>query len=595
MLLAQTLAATVAIASVTAQAISPAQPQPTLAPLGSFTALGGKVTGIDVSQDGRRLLTLGEFDDAVLWDVDGRELARASIPSAVNCRYSAVHPTQHKAVVVIDRFDKRQDGFALHYLAADRTGETVVQHMPPSPGIVLAVAWSLDGSLFALGKVDGSVSTVEIFVPSRAGLSHHESVVVPAVTQLVQSQNPRQPALRPFVGRWRWHRDELAGDMSLGRDVVDAVELKLADVLGAPRIRFDKATAADPEPEQGGLLVADANPRLARHIGGLGVGVDEIGQAFTRVGKTDVVRAYNAGPVLALAFTPDGRFVAAASRAAVTIAPSEGGATKVVPGKHLLSSGRDGDELLLLRANLRRYGAESGVFRDGPTLPAGELFGEGDPSVATTPQLRSFAALDDQNLAIGGFTRFGHDALLVDLEARVAKAPAVGHRDSSGLRIDVRQIEHTREQQYVTREYARATAGEMRRLSVLRGFDRGTQRWQREFSAYVIAIAPTPGGGEVLAADEDGGLSLLSGQNGTVQHQVRLPRKLHWLGFAGDRLLAHDGVDLVELDRTALTERHRQPLPQGAPITATALSADGRKLAFGRAQQVICYALTWAR
>lgn len=578
--------------------LAAAQPTPSveLRALRDFPIQGGAVLAVDVAADGRRAITLGEFDDAVIWEVEGRELARADCPGTRNVRYIAMHPTRAAAVVCVDRFASRgADHFELVYVgAADRPDAPAVQQIRREFGVALALAWNAEGSLLAVGRVSAAGSAIDIFAPSRTGLAPIESLQVAAVSRLVRGGAKVAPQLLPFVGRWRYHADELAGDPTLGRrEVVAEGELWRA-ILDHTVIAPDPDRAV-PDPVDGGLLVADANPRLARHLGGVGVGIDEIGQVFTQRDKQRVaLHAFNAGPALAIAFTPDGKHVGVASRAAVTIAAIDGGAPQVVRGKHLLAAGSGDDELVLLRHGVRTYRAATGAITEGPALPvAHHDAGEGDASVATMPQLRSFTRLSDGRLVLGAYSEHGHDVSVIDLAAHTRSLAAGSHRDSNGTRINVRQIAQLTGTQWVAREYVKASRGEFRRLSVLRSFDGGREQWHREFHSQLIALATAPDGATLLVADEDGGLTPVAAATGERGARCQLERPVQWVAYRDAQLaLAHDGVDLLVLTPDPPQVLQRMPLPAGQPITATALSRDGTKLAFGRGPRAHIFALT---
>ncbi len=568
-----------------------------LNPLGTFEVIGGRVTGIDVAAAGKRLITLGEFDDAVIWSVDRRELARATIAACARSRYVALHPTRARAVVCVDcKEPDGADAVELTFLAAKASGnagEPAVVHTHRRLGFVLALAWNVEGSLLAVGRVTRDDTKVDIFSEGRDCLVPLETITIPSLTAMLAGRTEVPKALRPFQQRWRYCETELARDQDMGGRVEFVREADLVRAIAERRmLAAERDELVDQEESGGGLLVADARARLARHLGGLGVGVDEIGQTFTRRDERLEVHAFNAGPALAIAFTPDGEYVGVASRAALTVARADGTRRRVLHGKHLLAPGVHADELLLLRHGLRHYRASSGAIEEGPLLPAAHAdIGEEAPMVATMPQLRSFVPLNGEQLVVGGYSAFGHDAILVDPATKKTRLVADSDRDSR-TRINVRQVARLRDSRWVAREVVKAISGPFRRVSVLRGFDGAKKVWVREFAAFLVALATAPAGTHLVVADEDGGLHLVDAETGTVVKARKAPRATLFVGYLdAHTLLGHDGVDLFLLDATTLAEMARAALPAGAPITATALSTDGKRLALGRLSRTFVYAL----
>lgn len=534
----------------------------------TFTARGGRVVGFDVDDAGQRFVTLGECDDVVVTDVTGRVLGRSVLPDAARAAYVALHPVQPCVAVCLDY--SRRRGAATSDLALVDT-RAPLPRLPTRShhlvGTVLAMAWNAEGSMLAVGRVQRAESSADVFTLVADGLRFVESVPVPSLLALLSGAAAVPPRLEPFAGRWRSHRSELL-----------------------PKPGNDDA--ADPPTPSDGLLVADAAPRFARFTGGTGVGVDRLGQVFVREGERLRVHSPNRGPVLGLMFTPDGAYVAAASRGAITVGAVAGGRVDVVAGKHLLVPGEKDAELILLGQRVRRYDAARASIVDKERLPAADTgTGEDDARLYGRPQLRIALRLDTDHFVVGGYSQFGHEGLVVDVAARSVHQVADTEREADDrLIVDVHQLAQLSGTRWLARESLRAQKGEFRHTSILRAFDGKTPLWSREFTGMATAFAESPGGTHLVVADASGTLVRLDGSGGEERERISLPRPLLWLGGLDDaRFLAHDGVDLVLCTVSPLREVARTTLPAGDAISATAFDAEHHRLALGRGGQVSAY------
>lgn len=543
-----------------------------LEPCGAFDVVGGRVLAVDIDHAGTRLATVGEFGDAVAWHVDGRVLGRAPLADSEYVRYLALHPVRAHIAYCVDRSQRSgpyawELGFERLDTGAAASVAVAVRPLLRLEGAVLGMAWSVDGSCLAVGRAGRGGSWVDVFTPVRGTLQRLESMSVESLIDLVAAPAAPNPRLAAFVGCWRSHRSELLPG-------------------------FDEHAGADPAPRSDGLLVADAQARFARFVAGVGIGVDRLGQTFVRIGQQMQVHACNRGPVLGLMFTPDGSFVAAASRGAVTIAAPDGGCLRVVPGKHLLAAGDSGAEILLLGARVRRYDVARSAFTDAGALPAADTgTGEDDARLYARPQLRTALRLPDGKYVIGGYSQFGHEGLVVDVAGKRTQQVADTERESDDrLVVDVGETALLAGARWTSREYLRAGKGAFRRTSVLRVFDGEVPKWAREFTGILTALAASPDGDRIVVAEQSGAMTTISGATGEPGATRTLSRPPRWLAFLDDAtLLMHDGVELVALGSTELNPVARVPLPAGAPIGATALDPERRRIAFGRGARVWVY------
>jgi len=561
--------------SVAAAVLGPvlaAQTEVRLTPALDFLARGGRVVAVDVDVDGRRLVAVGEYDDVVVAETSGVVLGEGVLPGAGCTRYLALHPVRPTVVFCLDRSGTRDAPAAcsLGLLAVGpRAGSAgAAPRARDLQGAVLGMAWNAEGSLLAVARVTPGGSCVDVFTPRGVDLQQIESVPVASLVDLLGSKPPSLPLLDPFLGRWRCTSSELL-----------------------PRPNEDEGDHAPSD----ALLVADAQARFARFAGSVGLGVDRIGQVFVRSGNRTTVHAFCRGPVLGLAFTPDGRFVAAASRAALTVGALDGSGVRTVPGKRLVAPGERGSELTLLGAKVETFDAATGNLAAGALLPAADTgTGEDDGRLYDRPQLRTALRLDDGRFVVGGYSQFGHEGLLVDVQGRSVLQVADSEREADErLVVDVKQTVLLTPSRWLARESLRAYKGAFRVSSVVRAFAGERPLWAREFTRMATAMAAPADGGVVAVADGAGELHLLDGETGTTLRSVALPRAPQWLGFLDGRtLLAHDGVELMVLAAATFEVRARAALPAGAPVDCTALDAAGLRIAFGRGPRVQVLALT---
>lgn len=541
---------------------------------GAFDVGGGRVVGVDVASGGERFATVGEHGDVAVWSRDGRVLGDTVLPDPSRLTYLALHPTRPLVACCFDRSQRLGPPESDLLLAAG--GADSASSRPPSAppasfrlhGAVLAVAWNAEGSLLGVGRATRTESCVDVFTPVRDRLVAVETVRVGSILAIADGREEPPPALAAFADRWRAHTSELLPKP----DDRQRLEAPVSD----------------------GMLVADARARFARFVDGVGVGVDRIGQVLVGDGDRVRVHAPNRGPVLGLAFTPDGRFLAAASRAAVTVARTDGTQRHLIAGKHLVAAGDAGSEFVLLGARLRRYDAERAAFGEGARLPAADTgTGEGDAPMAGHPQLRTFLRLPGERLVVGGYTQFGHEGLVVDLEAHRVRMVADTDREADGrLVVDLQAAIRLAGAGWASLERLRAYQGAFRRVSVLRTFDGDVPRWSREFQGLLSACTASLDGNLVAVGDESGAVVLLEPARGETRATVELPRPARWLAFLGaDELLAHDGRTLSllrvpDLQRVAATQ-----LPVDAIVTSTALEPARGLLALGGEGRVRVFSL----
>ncbi|MEZ5963786.1 MAG: hypothetical protein R3F56_08065 [Planctomycetota bacterium] len=553
----------VAAAQVTALGVQPRT---------EFTATGGRVVGLDVDDAGKRLATLGEHDDVVVMDVDGKVLGRSLLPGAARAVYVALQPVRPGVAVCLDRSERgREAETELVFVDAGASAPL----RPPRRrlmGGVLGMAWNDEGSLLAVGRVTRIGSVVDVFLAAGGELRPLETVPLPSLIELLAGRVVPEARLVPFQGHWRSHRNELLA--------------KPGYVDGPPNsVDYD----ADPPTPNDALLVADAQARFARWMAKTGVGVDRLGQVFVRQGKTLTVHSNHRGDVLGLQFSPNAEYVAAASRAAVTVASVDGRQLEVVAGKHLLAPGESGAEIVFLGQWIRRYDAASRTFVQGERLPPADTgTGEDDARRFGMPQLRTALRLDADTFVLGGYSQFGHEGLVVDVVNKKVRQVADTEREADDrLVVDVRELALLSATRWLSRESVRAMKGDFRHTSVLRLFDGQTPLWSREVREHATAVAPTADGLGVVVADAEGGLVLLDGAKGSERAHVHVRRALRWIvALDGDTLLAHDGVELVAYAADTLRESARALLPEGDAIVATAFDVRSRRLALGRGPRV---------
>lgn len=277
-------------------------------------AYGGKFEQLFVSPDSRRLLTTGEEGDLILWDLPKRVPLRRVEPRGRFAIAVALHPTEPWAVFTAST---GKDFTGAVFCVDFETGAT----RELWPRYARTLRFLGEGTALRAEFHDGHGWSMETFAsPSLRGSDAPRAIDVPTEPTPL---DPAPPLIRP--------------------------NLKTVTTQGAPQRTFDFSDRT--EGKLGRCMIApDGTPIAADSQGQLHVLGDKAADCVTLAGHL--------GPVHALAFSPDGCFLAISGLGAVRIVDRAGHEVAVFSGSRVVRPGPEGADFWILSPHrLERWNA----------------------------------------------------------------------------------------------------------------------------------------------------------------------------------------------------------------------------------------------
>jgi hypothetical protein len=493
---------------------------PKLRELARTEAYGGRFEQLFVSPDSRRLLTTGEEGDLILWDLPKRVPLRRVEPKARYVIAVALHPTEPWAVFTASSGEALTG--AVWRVDFD-TGAT----RELWPRYARNLRFLATGTALRAEFREGHGWAVETFAsPSLRGADTPLPIEAPPEAS---PTDPVPPIVRPI--------------------------LKTMTNQGPPQRTFDFSDRT--EGMLGRCMIApDGTPIAADSQGQLHVLGDKAADCVTLAGHL--------GPVHALAFSPDGCFLAISGLGAVRIVDRAGHEVANFRGSHVVRPGPEGADFWMLSPHrLERWNAATRATCAEPITwkePRIRMLRSGSRTCFAEPgekrhrslnTLAPMAWINDQDWVVrtgplgadpmlriaGEWKPLGDASAVTDVLQPLAAGGA--------LLMTLNHDPHGRGRSALRRY---DSAGNLQQVALLSG----ASTW--------MALA-----GDGKHVFVGGGWSVLRLNLETLVQVNEVPRKpsiLRMEPFGADRMIATDGLSLQLLHNQTLAALHTLALPK---------------------------------